>query len=643
MLLCLTQAAATSAQMSNEEQIVRQTYANLAYAVKLHTVFSVGLQRKALESDIENKTSQTLKFQINNLTSGPISEILDKKYSDLVTKPDYNQDGIVVSPVNANYKEPSAADAAQSEETKGLYARAMWGHGFTSQENWDTPVREVLAIMPNGSQFTRYAAYTITASMDGRSRTYKAMFLLGSNNLVQAADTVTGVGQLTRFKQGVDAKILMRPYMIRQHPAVADWLKAHKRSDGPCDLQAMDCGPQDTDVQNALTEAAKPEPRLKPIRYITTMKDGKPRLVRTAMGPGCDTDGDCLPPTPCEAGLDDWVVNPPHVGTGTSTEQHITGAHTYSYKTDMACSYNAPQYDGGACSTSATAMHTIAVMVENCDSICIYTQGAHVDGEIDSFGASIGVYGPTDATTDAAFEVINCWFGACTPTLTLDPLIWDPGTIFTFLHSDTIACAANYDGSPIIVDVDGNGYWLTSARDGVTFDLDGNGHSLQWAWTAAGSTNAFLALDRNGNGQIDNGKELFGNAADQPDGGDRNGYRALAEFDKPQNGGNGDGIIDAHDAVWSKLLLWIDSNHNGISEPGELHHLAEFGIQSISLQYKEVKRVDQYGNWYHYKGQINPNQANAKQVIWDVFFSVLKPTSPATLTADDDFSFFQRH
>jgi len=265
MLLCLTQAAAASAQMSIEEQIVRQAYANLAYAVKLHTVFSVGIRRKAVESDIEDQTAQTLRFQISNFTFGPIAQILDRKYSDLVTKPEPGQDGVVVTPVEQNYREPSASDPAQSEETKGLHAQAMWGNAVAAgQENWATPVRDVLQIIPNGSQFTRYAAYTVTASMDGRSRTYNAMFLFGPNNLVQAADVITGVGQMTQFKQGVNANILLRPYMLRMHPAIADWIKAHKRSDGPCDLQTMDCGPLDTDVQNALSGAAKPEAGLKP-------------------------------------------------------------------------------------------------------------------------------------------------------------------------------------------------------------------------------------------------------------------------------------------------------------------------------------------------------------------------------------------
>jgi hypothetical protein len=124
--------------------------------------------------------------------------------------------------------------------------------------------------------------------------------------------------------------------------------------------------------------------------------------------------------------------------------------------------------------------------------------------------------------------------------------------------------------SPIIVDTTGNGFHLTSAEDGVMFDISGTGHPFKMAWTGRNSGNAFLALDRNHNGKIDNGKELFGNYTEQPpcEDGTRaclNGYRALAEFDKPENGGNGDGIIDSRDAVYSKLLLWIDTNHDGIS------------------------------------------------------------------------------
>jgi hypothetical protein len=101
--------------------------------------------------------------------------------------------------------------------------------------------------------------------------------------------------------------------------------------------------------------------------------------------------------------------------------------------------------------------------------------------------------------------------------------------------------------TPIIIDTDGKGYHLTSAADGITFDIHADGKPVQVAWTQPGSTNGWLALDRNGNGKIDSGAELFGDHTAQPKSDDPNGFLALAEFDKPAAGGNGDGVIDEKD------------------------------------------------------------------------------------------------
>ncbi|HYU32421.1 MAG TPA: hypothetical protein VEW48_09670 [Thermoanaerobaculia bacterium] len=181
-----------------------------------------------------------------------------------------------------------------------------------------------------------------------------------------------------------------------------------------------------------------------------------------------------------------------------------------------------------------------------------------------------------------------------------------------------------YGCSPILVDLENDGFQLTGLDDPVWFDIDADGDMDLMSWTNRGE--GMLALDRNGNGAIDDGGELFGDATLLADGTRAaNGYLALAELDSWLFGGNGDGVIDATDAAFGTLLLWTDTDHSGTSKPGELQTFEQAGILRIGLQYRTSHRVDRYGNEFRYLGHAWQERrgGGVRPILtWDVFFRV---------------------
>jgi hypothetical protein len=178
--------------------------------------------------------------------------------------------------------------------------------------------------------------------------------------------------------------------------------------------------------------------------------------------------------------------------------------------------------------------------------------------------------------------------------------------------------------SPILIDLDTNGFHLTGLDRPVLFDLAGSGTLRYHSWTSAYGRDAFLCLDRNGSGLIENGRELFGTATVLVDGSRaRHGYEALRELDLRSRGGNEDGLLTADDARFQELCVWVDQDHDGWSDPGEVLALGEAGVIGLSYEYHENRRRDAYGNEFRYQAAAvlrNPQGEPRLSSTYDVFF-----------------------
>ena len=131
---------------------------------------------------------------------------------------------------------------------------------------------------------------------------------------------------------------------------------------------------------------------------------------------------------------------------------------------------------------------------------------------------------------------------------------------------------------PLVLDLAGDGVRTTGLGPGAAFDVTGDGRPKRTSFVKG--DDALLSLDRNGNGIVDNGRELFGDQDGAP-----NGFQALSRFDE-----NRDGLIDEADSVYERLGVFQDLNADGISQPGELRGLRPAGISAVSVRYEEVNR-----------------------------------------------------
>lgn len=182
-------------------------------------------------------------------------------------------------------------------------------------------------------------------------------------------------------------------------------------------------------------------------------------------------------------------------------------------------------------------------------------------------------------------------------------------------------------GSPLLLDLDKNGFHLGPKEDLVLFDILAAGdHSTKYQWVSKGTGDAFLYRDLNGNNTVDDGAELFGEGTELELTGIKaiNGFEALAQYDLIELGGNADGMVTNKDDIWSSLKLWVDTDADGISSVGELKTLTDNNIVSLNIRPKthSSNRRDGAGNLIPFWSWVIVNNGAGSKFMKmaDVFF-----------------------
>jgi hypothetical protein len=151
----------------------------------------------------------------------------------------------------------------------------------------------------------------------------------------------------------------------------------------------------------------------------------------------------------------------------------------------------------------------------------------------------------------------------------------------------------------VVVDLGTSLFSLSSPKNAVLFDFDGDGFRAKSTWIQ-GTDLYFLALDRNSNRAIDHGGELFTpNTLDAFSKKRYSGFSALQTFDSDENG-----WIDDSDGIFHHLLLWNDANRDGKSTPEELKSLCELGVKAIGCHFFENRTIDDYGNGALFESEV---------------------------------------